>query len=496
MQPMSGVVLVVDDSVDNRELLARWLERLGHMVLTAPGGRAALDLLGTCSVDLILLDIMMPEMDGYQVLEHLWHDPLLSHIPVVVISAKPDVESVARCIELGAEDYLFKPFNMVLLKARVNASLEKKRLREQEQIALLARLVRLGSAAGMYGAAGNFMPKFTLPDTGDIGKLYATTSHILDALEQTQQERQRAEAELKLLNATLEQRVAERSAAAEQRAQELACSEEALRQQTEILQSILDNLVDGVVVVDGAEQLLHTNPAAEQILHIGPAELTTKRLWEETRFYMSDMVTSCPPALLPLACAVRGELVEATEFFVYHPDWSTGKWLSVTVRPLKDANGQPRGGVVLFRDITADRQAAAALRESEERYALAALGANDGLWDWNLKTNQIYFSPRWKAMLGCGESEVGSAPDEWFNRVHPEDRERVQVHLAAHFKGLITHFENEHRMRHSDGEYRWMLCRGLAVRNETGHVLRMGWFPDRYYQSETGGGAVAAWCAL
>ena len=114
-----------------------------------------------------------------------------------------------------------------------------------------------------------------------------------------------------------------------------------------------------------------------------------------------------------------------------------------------------------------------ALRDSEERYALAVQGANDGLWDWNLKTNQIYFSPRWKAMLGYNEDEIEDSPEEWFSRVHSDDLQRVKVEVAAHLKGHATHFENEHRVLHKDGSYRWMLCRGLAVLDADSLAYRM-----------------------
>src|SRR5580700_12027208 len=113
------------------------------------------------------------------------------------------------------------------------------------------------------------------------------------------------------------------------------------------------------------------------------------------------------------------------------------------------------------------------LKESEERYALAARGANDGLWDWNLVTNVIYFSPRWKAMLGCREEEIVDKPDEWFDRIHEGDRERVKEEIAAHQKGLTPHFESEHRVRHKDGTYRWILSRALAVRDQSGKPVRM-----------------------
>ena len=129
----SGDLLVVDDNRVNRLLVARTLEQLGHRVAFAENGRQALEALRSRPPDLVLLDIEMPEMNGYQTLEALRADPKLRDIPVVMMSSVDEVDSVARCIEMGAEDYLFKPVNAVLLRARVTASLEKKRLRDQHR---------------------------------------------------------------------------------------------------------------------------------------------------------------------------------------------------------------------------------------------------------------------------------------------------------------------------------------------------------------------------
>ena len=113
------------------------------------------------------------------------------------------------------------------------------------------------------------------------------------------------------------------------------------------------------------------------------------------------------------------------------------------------------------------------LHESEERYALAVRGANDGLWDWNLLSNEAYWSPRWKAMLGHDEQEIGVSPDEWFNRVHPEDVARVRGALTTHLEDGSTHYESEHRMLHRSGTFRWVLCRGAAVRDSAGTATRL-----------------------
>jgi len=126
-------ILVVDDNEMNRDLLSRRLKRQGHEVLIANDGFAALEILNSHRVDLVLLDIMMPNLDGYQVLEKMKADKYLTDLPVIMITGVDELDSAVKCIEMGADDYLTKPFNAVLLGARINASLEKHQLRKQEQ---------------------------------------------------------------------------------------------------------------------------------------------------------------------------------------------------------------------------------------------------------------------------------------------------------------------------------------------------------------------------
>ncbi len=114
-----------------------------------------------------------------------------------------------------------------------------------------------------------------------------------------------------------------------------------------------------------------------------------------------------------------------------------------------------------------------ALRVSEERYALAISGANDGLWDWDLEEDRIHYSTRWKEMIGYDEDELSIHPEEWFSRVHPDEVARLKQEISDHLSGRSLHFKHEHRMRHRDGSYRWMLSRGIAVRGASGRPCRM-----------------------
>lgn len=144
-------LLVVDDNSTNRIMLSRYITKLGYQAASAENGRQALEKLQGEPFDLVLLDVQMPEMDGYAVLEHLKTNPRLRDIPVIMISAVEELESVVRCIELGAQDYLPKPFNPVLLRARLTACLERKRLRDQE-VDYLRQVGRVTAAAAAIKA--------------------------------------------------------------------------------------------------------------------------------------------------------------------------------------------------------------------------------------------------------------------------------------------------------------------------------------------------------
>jgi diguanylate cyclase (GGDEF)-like protein/PAS domain S-box-containing protein len=124
-------------------------------------------------------------------------------------------------------------------------------------------------------------------------------------------------------------------------------------------------------------------------------------------------------------------------------------------------------------EVEERRQVESALRQSEERYELAVRGSMEGLWDWNLKTNEIFYSIPWKSMIGYPDSEISNRPEEWLNRVHPDDLLRMNHDLALHIEGHTEHFESEHRILQKSGEYRWVLSKGAAIRDEKGNAIRV-----------------------
>lgn len=140
--------------------------------------------------------------------------------------------------------------------------------------------------------------------------------------------------------------------------------------------------------------------------------------------------------------------------------------------------------VVTVRDITYQKGVERQLRESEERYALAARGANDGLWDWDLTSDRLYTSPRWKEIVGCTDQDMSESPDEWFGRTHPDDVEALKEAIGRHLDSHSDQFVHEHRLRHADGSYVPVLTRGAAVRQRGKPVRFAGSLTDLTAQQQ------------
>jgi diguanylate cyclase (GGDEF)-like protein/PAS domain S-box-containing protein len=240
-----------------------------------------------------------------------------------------------------------------------------------------------------------------------------------------------------------------------------------LREEAAKYRSIFESATSGIFQTTADGHYRDCNPALARIYgYDSPEELKASVRDVRHQLYVEDDVR---PRFIQLMA--EHDQVFDFESRIYRKDGSI-IWISETARAVRDDEGNFLYYEGFVSDVTARKQAEESLRESEERYALAMRGANDGLWDWNVRTGEIYYSARWKEMLGCDE-QIAKLPEEWFNRVHPDDVESLKSAIAAHRDGLTPHFEIEHRMLHRNGRYRWMLSRGTAVRDADGKTTRM-----------------------
>jgi diguanylate cyclase (GGDEF)-like protein/PAS domain S-box-containing protein len=223
---------------------------------------------------------------------------------------------------------------------------------------------------------------------------------------------------------------------------------------------VIESLNEGMAVVQNDGHIALWNDALERIMGVARTDAIGRTL--------TEAVPELAGTLLPQAI---GRVLEngASERIDYLAIQRNGRRLILDVRVFVFTNG-----VAIFcSDVTGRAEAEVALRDSEERYALAAAGSNDGLWDWDLSSGEMYLSPRWHAMLGLPSDIVCTGPDGWFDRVHPDDAASLQAALQAHIAGKTEHFEHEHRVRHENGSYRRVLCRGVAVRQPDGAAARI-----------------------
>ncbi|HUR53364.1 MAG TPA: EAL domain-containing protein [Gemmataceae bacterium] len=232
---------------------------------------------------------------------------------------------------------------------------------------------------------------------------------------------------------------------------------------------IVDTSASLIVVFDVAGRIVRFNHACEGATGYTFDEVRGRVFWE---FLLDPADATQAREVFERVAAGRGELPRNIENDWLARDGGRRRvvWSNSVVR---DDAGAVELVVACGIDITERRQVEVRLRESEERYTLAVRGANDGLWDWNLKTDELYLSGRWKAMVGCAEGDIGSSPEHWFARVHPEDAAELKDAIAQHLAGQTPHVEVEHRLRHRNGQWRWMLARGLAIFDAAGVPYRM-----------------------
>ncbi len=240
-----------------------------------------------------------------------------------------------------------------------------------------------------------------------------------------------------------------------------------LRESESRIRAVVDHAPDGIVTFDGAGAIATFNPGAERVFGYPAAEVRGRSIGALLPSWWPSNDTQIGSFLATLEGDVMsgGEEVEALR-----KDKTT---VPIELTVSRMASAKRPMFTAIIRDISERKETQEALRRSEERYALAAWASNDGLWDWDVGTEEVYYSPRWKSMLGFDDSDIVGRPSEWIHRLHTDDRLHFEKTLRAHLEGDTPHFEVEYRIRHRDGTYRWMLCKGVAVRDERQQPLRL-----------------------
>ncbi|MCM8734000.1 EAL domain-containing protein [Azospirillum sp. A1-3] len=235
---------------------------------------------------------------------------------------------------------------------------------------------------------------------------------------------------------------------------------------------------DGLYDWDMVTDRVYFSPRWASLLGLSPGDLTDNpqewlgRILPADRAILTDAMAALGGAAAGVEAGAESEAAFQVEYRMRNAAGAI-RWMACRGIAVLDADGRPTRLVGSQADVTDRKTAEQRLRQSEERYALAAAGAADGLWDWHIDSGEVYYSPRWKAMLGFEEAEIAGSIDEWFQRVTPGDLDGLRTALNLHLTGERPHLQHEFRIRDKAGLELWMLVRGLAVRNEKGCAVRM-----------------------
>lgn len=249
---------------------------------------------------------------------------------------------------------------------------------------------------------------------------------------------------------------------------------EVLRASEELNRRIIDQVPGGIVEIDRDGTIRRANREAQRILGLSDNEMARRCVADFEPLTFHEDGRPYPSSDYPVVkCLETGQAQPPVPIGVRRPDGSMS-WAIYSAFPLVEpTTGATEGAVVTFFDITARKQAKMALAESEARLELALRTSNTGLWDADVSTGQVYYSPTWKRQLGHADHEVGNSQEEWRSRLHPDERAAILANLDRYFDSPWPNFEHEFRLRHRDGSYRWILSRAAAIRSADGQVLRM-----------------------
>lgn len=503
------LVLVADDNADMREYVGRLLSE--HYRVKAVGdGEAALKFVEQERPDLVLTDVMMPRLDGFGLLKRLRADARMEQTPIIMLSARAGEESRVEGMDAGADDYLVKPFSARELLARVGGHLQIARVRreasdrirkseEQLRRALsAARMVAwewnpatdsLAVSAnarelfgvrpedpvdrGAYGAA--LMVPQDLPGHQAIvasaierrGSYFSQyrMRRADDGRTMWLEERGHAEAsgegdteELRVVGVTID--------VTERRTAELA-----LEQEREWFRVTLSSIGDAVITADMEGRVTFLNQVAASLTGWSledamglPLTEVFHIINENSRLVVENPVEKVLRSGLIVGLANHTLLIDRS---------GTERPIDDSAAPIRDADGHVIGVVLIFRDVSEQRGTERKIRESELRYRLIGDAANDAIWDWDLRTDQVVWNEGVQTHFGYKAEEVAPTALWWYEHIHPEDRVRIVRGIHERIDSGGKDWSAEYRFLHADGSGVHVSDRGQIVHDESGRAVRM-----------------------
>ncbi|MDP3979836.1 MAG: diguanylate cyclase, partial [Chlamydiota bacterium] len=426
-------ILIVEDDLDYSSLLQGILSletNPTYDIFCADSLKSSIDIVHKQKIDLVLLDLSLPDSSGIHTFTSIYSQ--VPTIPIVVLSGMIDEDLALEAVRKGAQDYLVKGQVEGRLLSRVMRYSIERMKSEAERNAYLYLLdvirhiqlayIKDTGSKSLFDEAVRYVLEFAKCDLGFIGEIQFDKG------------------------------------LGKHQFQCFAFQSPRLKDE------------DGrFAKLDSVERmaLYDLSRHVDKVMHAGKKVLIDE--FKSDHVKVAESGVSCHlENFIGIPLYHGPELIGIFGLANRKKGFNNG--FSEQIHPIMST-------IVSILDAYRNSQhrdrAEAALRESEERYAIAATGSCDGLWDWNLRTDEIYYSPRWKSMLGFTEEQILNNTDEWLSRIHPMDLDKVKTDLGSYVDGLTPHFENEHRMLHADGTYRWVLTRGYAVRDSEGVAYRM-----------------------
>lgn len=442
----SPTILVVDDNRQIADFCAQTLlPEMGFNARAAYSAQQAMEYIQDNSIAMMLLDLHLPDKSGFELLSELMAKQI--ELPTILITAEGSEQIAAEAFRMGVIDYLPKPFDADRLEVTISRALTRIQLvQEKEQLTLqLKEQIAMQTVLSRVGRSIT-----SSLDLDEVLRRVVEAGVFLTHAE---------EGFLALIDPDSDQLY-------------LRAVKNIDEDQIKTIRIAVQDTLVGQVFNSGQPIRVKSNPVDHNLIKVSTG-------------YLVQSVLHVPISLKGKPLGVLSVVNHINDIPFREKD-------ETLLLSLADYAAIALENAQLYeqaqQEISSRKQIESALRESEERYALAVRGANDGIWDWDLISNRVYYSPRWREMLGYQDEEIGSTLEDWLNRVHPEDEERLRLILKAHIEGASDQLETEYRVLHKDGGYRWMLCRGLTVRGDKGIPCRMAGsqtdITDRKYAEE------------